>query len=304
MERWRVEWQSIEDRIVGLQNTASMVLEALRVQGLSHENLCNLALKPTLLEVVHALEVFHGAYRNALSPLASDHLKRGLERVQKTKGTPPWQSVQAMLTSTAVLAGLRAEVSASLVDLEATGRQRTERAFEHLSRSIVVDDGYRKRWQVAYKRGEVECERLGAVHLLLHGIWAFKAHAPGERTDLVLQEKLAIDRKVEAADALVLTEWKVARKHGEVKAKATEGKAQALTYKGSSLAATELTTIRYIVLVTNRREAMPDEEKDDDGKVYYFINVAVSPHSPSGEARRKKGLARGPRRSAGGGSRT
>jgi hypothetical protein len=32
------------------------------------------------------------------------------------------------------------------------------------------------------------CEKLAGVHLLLHGIWAFKVHAAGERTDLVFPQ--------------------------------------------------------------------------------------------------------------------
>jgi hypothetical protein len=48
-------------------------------------------------------------------------------------------------------------------------------------------------------------EKLGAAHLLLHGIWAFKVSATGERTDLVPGEKLEITPQVEAAsEALVL----------------------------------------------------------------------------------------------------
>src|SRR5260221_1264020 len=50
----------------------------------------------------------------------------------------------------------------------------------------------------------------------LHGIWAFKVSATGERTDLVPGEKLEITPQVEAAsEALVLTDWKCVRKPGE-----------------------------------------------------------------------------------------
>ena len=61
-----------------------------------------------------------------------------------------------------------------------------ERAFIHLQRTIVVDHDIRKKWKSAFNTGEIACERLGAVHLLSHGIWAFKADALGERTDLIL----------------------------------------------------------------------------------------------------------------------
>ncbi|MGH9886847.1 MAG: hypothetical protein ACREBE_15055, partial [bacterium] len=173
------------------------------------------------------------------------------------------------------------------------GRKHTERAFEHLQRSIVVDEAYQKRWRCAFDDGETKCERLGAVHLLLHGIWAFKAYSPGERTDLVAQEShaitmtkermdlvtrgpLSIDRRVESADALVLTEWKVAKTRDEVAGKAAEGRKQAAIYSGSSLAACELASVRYVVVVTAHREDMlPDVSEGPI--VYRFINLAVAP---------------------------
>jgi hypothetical protein len=57
----------------------------------------------------------------------------------------------------------------------------------------------------------VACEKLGAVHLLLHGIWAFKVNAAGKRTELVFQEPVSDGGAgPQYADGLVLTEWKLA----------------------------------------------------------------------------------------------
>lgn len=305
MQRWQTEWRRIGDRIAGLQTTASQILAMLLLperHGIKHKDMWD-RLKPTLIDVRDTLETFHASYRDALPPRAAIHLRQALDQIAQVGGSfSSWENVALV---TPLLAGLRAEVSASLVDPETEGRQRTERAFEHLSRSIVVDDGLRERWEAAYvtkgravlssatrtrprPANEIACERLGAVHLLLHGIWAFKSDAPGERTDLVLQEKLAITRKVEAAEALVLTEWKVAKTSSDVEKKAKEGKHQVALYGGGggSLAATELATVRYIVLVTERREVPPDDVEDGQC-TYRFINVAVSPENPSREARRR-----------------
>jgi hypothetical protein len=263
MQRWQTEWRRIGDRIAGLQTTASLMLDILLLperHGIKHKDMWD-RLKPTLVEVCTALESFHASYRDALPPQAEIRLRRALDQIAQVGGNfSSWENVALV---TPLLASLRAEVSASLVDPETEGRQRTERAFEHLSRSIVVDNGLSERWKVAYgtkggaapssatqtrprQANEIACERLGAVHLLLHGIWAFKSDAPGERTDLVLQEKLAITRKVEAAEALVLTEWKVAKKSSDVENFANAGKHQVALYGGGSgsLAATELATVR------------------------------------------------------------
>ena len=82
------------------------------------------------------------------------------------------------------------------------------RAFLHLQRRIVVETGFRAQWESAYESGEVNLEQLG-VHLLWHGVWAFKANATGARTDLVMGD--VIDNPVpiqRAGCGLVLTEWK------------------------------------------------------------------------------------------------
>jgi hypothetical protein len=57
---------------------------------------------------------------------------------------------------------------------EAPRRSRVERAFEHLNRSLVVDGDLKGRWLRAFMEREEECEKLGAVHLLQHGVFAFK----------------------------------------------------------------------------------------------------------------------------------
>jgi hypothetical protein len=100
---------------------------------------------------------------------------------------------------------------------------------------------------VSFKsRAAGKCEKLGAAHLLLHGIWAFKVSATGERTDLVLGEKLEITPQVEAAsEALVLTEWKCVRKPGELDHKINEAFSQAKIYSVGVLADFELASRRY-----------------------------------------------------------
>ena len=190
-----------------------MILTAsgMHSNGLNFEVLHKFALKPTLIEILRVLKEFSHAYGEILPSVASKRLQIGLTQINDVGGSN-FESWTTGVSVSMVLMGLRAEVSANLFEREAAGRKHTERAFEHLQRSIVADESYRERWNTAYNAGETACERLGAVHLLLHGIWAFKAHAEGERTDLVLQDKLAVPRAEKVADTLVLTEWKLAKK--------------------------------------------------------------------------------------------
>jgi hypothetical protein len=180
-----------------------------------------------------------------------------------------------------VLAALEAEVSYLLSDHQASIQSRTERAFEHLQRSIVVDELVRDRWRGAWDAGEVECEKLGAVHLLSHGVWAFKVDAKGARTDLVYQEPLRdLQTATRSAEGLVLTEWKKLANGGNAGSLFASARAQTKAYASGVLAGTELTRARYSVLVSLDDIAVPDDVIEGN-VTYRHINIAVSPKTPS-----------------------
>ena len=90
---------------------------------------------------------------------------------------------------------------------------------------------------------------VGAVHLLWHGIFAFKIDANRGRTDLVFGEPLGDQETY--ADALVLTEWKKATKSDASK-KFGEATSQAEIYARGPLAGNELHAYRYAVVVTDK----------------------------------------------------
>src|SRR5688572_22933112 len=111
-------------------------------------------------------------------------------------------------------------------------RSRVESAFEHLRRLLAVDSTVRERWDAAFQSGETHCEKLGAVHLLAHGIWAFKVSGSGAATDLVMNEPLQNELPLveRTGNAIVLTEWKVVRDVRGLERKAAEARAQAKLY--------------------------------------------------------------------------
>src|SRR5262249_41671343 len=151
-------------------------------------------------------------------------------------------------------------------------------------RVLAIDDDVSKRWLAAFEHHETRCEKLGALHLLSHGVYAFKADAYTGRTDLILGETPSTE-DIQAAAALVLTEWKLVRDGEDHAAKAVEGQIQARRYANVELGAFELRTIRYVVLVS--REPIKTLTDQQEGDVTYrFINVAIVPGTPSTEARR------------------
>jgi hypothetical protein len=180
-----------------------------------------------------------------------------------------------------MLAAFETEVTFILSDVQAVIRARSERAFSHLRRLIVVDAATREQWKDALKDGEVACEKRGAVHLLWHGIWAFKVGGAGERTDLVLQQpagELANEQRY--ADGFVLTEWKIALSNTEAQKQFATARAQAERYAQGVLAGSELTAFRYLVVVSSQHIAEPADFRDG-AVVYRHINIAVDPETPS-----------------------
>jgi hypothetical protein len=125
------------------------------------------------------------------------------------------------------------------------------------------------------------------VHLLSHGVWAFKVNALGAATDLVWGEPLANEMPTieRTARTLALTEWKLVRDDSELGQTASEPRAQAQIYASSLLRTLELRRTRYLVLVTESN-LIPPEEALEKGITYRHIVVPVRPSSPSKTARR------------------
>jgi hypothetical protein len=98
----------------------------------------------------------------------------------------------------------------------------------------------------AFSDGEPKCEKLGSLHLLSHGVWAFKAHAAKGRTDLILNEPLSDISIIEkTSTALVLTEWKVIRKNNELDAKIREAYEQTKIYTAGVLSGYNSVNLRH-----------------------------------------------------------
>ncbi|MEI7710218.1 MAG: hypothetical protein WCI94_02220 [Rhodospirillales bacterium] len=203
----------------------------------------------------------------------------------KNSGTNPELTWMGMIR----LSAFETEMTYLMTDYQVGIRSLTERAFTHLQRSIVADEAIRQKWRQAFCRGEIECEKLGALQLLAHGIWAFKVSGEGERTDLIFSNKIEnFDEIQRSAEGLVLTEWKICRKSDNSAAKFTEACQQAKLYTKGVLAGTELESFRYVVVVSEDRIDTPSDLRIDS-VTWRHINIAVNPLPPSKSARKSSG---------------
>lgn len=278
---WLIRWQAIRERIHGLSAAASYLFKSLAHSDGDAYGAFDTFIIPSALSVVRDVQTLAKDDSREIS-LAT---KAIFERFGSTiddfvGGLPPKGANGAQLLVTAIVC-LGAELDQHTAGVDAIATSICDRAFIHLSRLLVVDGILCARWKEAFEKNERACEKLGAVHLLGHGIWSFKTDAAGERTDLVLGEPLRVTPQVRrASTALVLTEWKLVRTPTELSSQADQALRQARRYSAGILSGFELSGTRYVVLVSNDVLPAPPDVAEN-GVLYRFVVVAVSPSVPS-----------------------
>lgn len=277
-----MSWKALSGRIEGLVKAAQLCRPDDSFRTLNE-------LGDQASRTIADLEDFKSSFSRTLPQSALD----AINNCVRTEGTSPASLLRAAMaegpgfrseriwSALIRLASFETEMTFILSDTQTPIRARSELAFLHLQRLIVVDAATRKQWQDAFKCGEVACEKLGAVHLLLHGIWAFKVSAEGERTDLVFPEQRVSGEGDERyADGLVLTEWKIASSDDSAQERFAAARAQAQRYAQGVLAGSELARFRYVIVVTPRHVTRPDDISEGP-VIYRHINIAVVPETPS-----------------------
>lgn len=286
---WLIDWKAISARIQGLLDAGTFFYRALHHSSEDARSIKKKVLLENAEKIFVNLNEFSEKFKSVLPRDALDSLNSFLTKPEMKdpklfKPDRPYEraNVQFALTS---LAAFQSEFAYLIADTQFIARKITERAFIHLQRSIIVDDEIRKKWKTAFNEHETKCEMLGALHLLLHGVWAFKVDAIGGRTDLILNEPLPPVSTIEStADSLVLTEWKVVKSQDMLHDKIEEALTQAELYSSEILGGIEIANYRYLVMVSEKMMQMPNNRLK--GVVTYrHLNIAVNPATPSVEAR-------------------
>ncbi|THI90456.1 MAG: hypothetical protein CAF41_003545 [Nitrospira sp. CG24A] len=279
---WLEQWRDLAARIDGLIRAGEFLVSAFKVNSADAHAVVRKSFQPELVAIIAEIEHLGKTYASELPEQASVALKKYVMQGWDKNFNNGAIDIQAL----APLASFRSQFEYLIRDTEVEGRSLTELAFEHLRRQLVVDEYIRKKWQGAFNKHEPACERLGAVHLLSHGIWAFKVVAPGGATDLVFGDP--VERHAEimkrTARALVLTEWKLIKSQDEMTRKAQEAREQAAIYSGGVLGDAELKRTRYIVLVCQLDLPSPDDVSDG-AVTYRHVLLPTSPKNPSTMAR-------------------
>ena len=279
---WGDCWRGIAARIDSLTKAGELTASAFKVNSSDPFSVVRKSLMPELEEIKQELSKFRDNYEKSLPEVAATSLARFLNKDWKGAKADDSINIQAIIP----FAVFRSEFEFLIHDIETHAKNLIELAFEHLRRILTVDTEVQRKWVEAFDRRENYCEALGAVHLLSHGIWAFKVSATGGATDLVFGNPISseADLVTRTARALVLTEWKLVKKLKDLETKAGEARRQTDLYSGGVLGGMELKSTRYIVLVT--RKSMPAPENTViNGITFRHIILAISPAQPSVEAR-------------------
>jgi hypothetical protein len=275
---WSREWQALKIRSEGLAIAADTFLSALKNRDTDDLSLVRKLIVPTGRGIWADLTSFKKRHQSILPAGA----KEALERIATLEFADADSHRQANLQLAIGLRTIVSEVDFYIRDHETLGRSIVEWAFLHLRRSLVVDVALRARWMKAFAKGEVDIEKTGAIHLLSHGIYAFKASGAGAATDLILGTAvLPGDPDLVNARVLALTEWKLARSAAEATAQAEAARRQARQYASGLLAGTELNHTRYVVLVS-ADEVGPTPGDVTDGTVTYrHVGIVIKAPTPS-----------------------
>jgi hypothetical protein len=281
------QWKALSDRIGGLA-------QSVQLHKAHHRD--SFGRVPYLRQKVAAtlsdLRTFRDRFQHVLPPAGLTTidviLKISGDLISMATNATQEIREDAVFDALFRLSDFTSEMSSILADVQWPLRALSERAFSHLQRLIVVDRDIREKWRGAFKISEVECEKLGGVHLLWHGILAFKVSATGGRTDLVFQQPIAnLTNDQKHAAGLVLTEWKTANSKEQALQKYQEAREQAKLYASEILGGTELTAYRYAIVVSLHGVEVPDPLKQG-GVEYRHINIAIDLSWPSQRARQRR----------------
>lgn len=281
-------WAALSAQIKSLQTAGELYA---RFQGYQTEDSYGAGkyLREQCGAVVQSIDSFRKAFADSLPKEAAGRIDYFLKTTLAAAAKDASANQRGARGALVGLAAFESEITFILAGRQEQIRARSERALLHLQRTLAVDEEIAVKWKRALAKNEIACERLGSIHLLSHGIFAFKVDALGARTDLVFNEPPGESLLRQGIEGLVLTEWKIAQDGPSASKAFREARTQADLYKQGPLAGTELTHYRYLIAVSLTSlptGSMPADETTSAGVTYRHNNIAVQPDVPSKAARK------------------
>ena len=287
---WNKEWKAIESQIVEVDRLCSSTIDIKLVKPFDSLGVVRKIIFPACKTLLNRIDIYKSRYSLILPEQAIQAIDYSIEQLANKFDGVTATAIEpaSLLFYKEIFNRLRFDFNYFVNELEGSIYRKSERAFLHLQRTLAVNEEDRNRWKEAFKH-ETHIEALGAVHLLSHGIWAFKVDSAGQRTDLVFQEAFTTETLESirvASEGLVLTEWKLVKKLKDAEAKSKEAFKQVSIYGAESLAETELTRYRYLIMVSLEKLNEMPQDFEENGVKYRHINIAIEIESPSVRSRK------------------
>ncbi|AUH72631.1 hypothetical protein [Legionella sainthelensi] len=277
------QWETLSTKLAGLINAVTLFYQIPQKDHLGTAKLLKKEIKENIELIIKFQESANTPYLSELIDSFSKEISASLDSASRGEQLDQ-QNIKLIIQLTL----LKNNIDYFLKDSQRYIRKTVEVAFQHLQRSLIADQSLRDVWKKDKK--EVHFEKLGSTHLLLHKIWAFKVDSAGERTDLVLSEKIDKDSPLyDCVDGLVLTEWKYVKDQTQMENLIEQAKTQAKLYSGGALNSIELSNYYYLVMVSEDLIfSTPRTMEDESGIIFRIINIAFSPSTPSVASKKMK----------------
>jgi hypothetical protein len=268
---WISRWKNISTKILQLQEVSRSYFDSINSFGVDHYGIGGSSIIPAARdlfnEVVEMKKTFPMMPAETLMVIAK--LEKNFSSHHKFTGIP---GVGGAMVHLGIF---NSEMNFYLKDNETVSKDKVRLAFLHLQRTLIVDPVARNKWLDAFNEGEQALEKLGATHLLSHGLWAFKSCEDNQKKDLVLGSSIRADEVQAVGACLVLTEWKKIQPENIVE-KSKQALSSAKKYSEPPVAGSELKNEKYLIMVSENHINMPASVKEDDIR-YVFMNLSINP---------------------------
>lgn len=267
---WIQRWKSISAKISQLQELSRAYFDSINSYGVDHYGIGGSQIIPAARDIFN--EILEVRKNHPQLPAQVSLL---IGKLEKSFGGHKFTGIPGAGGALVILGIFNSEMGFYLKDHEIMTKDKVRLAFLHLQRTLMIDLEVQKKWQAAFQEGESALERLGATHLLAHGLWAFKPRGATERLDLIFGHDIKSEEVELTGSSLVLTEWKSVKAE-TLNEKSKEVLSQVRKYGLGGLPGAELKREKYLVMVSENPLEMPPALMDGDIRYLYF-NLVINP---------------------------
>lgn len=288
------EWNILSKRILGFLKVIEFSYNSFN-KNPDGNSTANQRIINNGKSIFESLTTFQENYENTLPKNVNDEIRCFLEQEGsyfKGEDLSATLKNERVAMFAIIFSLLESKISYYMKNNQVYIHKAVEIAFSHLQRMLEVDKEMQEKWSSA--KGEINFEMFGALHLLSHKIYAFKADSKTQKTDLIFQSldertkhEEEIQRLKDSVEGLVLTEWKVVNSQNELENQINIAKNQASIYSTESLSSLELASCRYLIMVSEKHLVIPKrfQEFTENAILYRVVNIVYRPNSPSKRAK-------------------